>query len=449
MKCVRSRAPITRDYSIVPIIAMKLPIEQSLRGLVQLGRRVAYRFVEDRCLQVAGDLTFTTLLALVPLVTIAFTLFTAFPVFEDWANAFKVFLLTTLVPEMGGKVITVYMQQFADNAAKLTAIGLIFLAVTALLLMMTIEKVFNAIWRARRARPVVQRLVIFWAALTLGPLLIGASLSLTSWLVTQSMGVGADAREAHSLLLRVLPVVLNATAFALLYLTIPNRRVSLKDALIGGVVAAVAFEVMKRGFGLYVQLFPTYSLIYGTFATVPIFLLWIYMSWIVVLFGAVVVAVLPRWRLGLRGEGGWGDAGFFRAMRLIELLHDGRRAAEAPSIAQLVAATGIAEEDVEVLLERMEALRWVRRVQPAGWVLARDLDTIRVADVFASFVLPARDGELAGGALVQGAAELLEKLEGGLDVSLRVLLESAPAPASAAETDAPDTAPESTTAPPA
>jgi membrane protein len=130
---------------------MSLSIGKGYRRSDELLRRIAARFMQDQCAQVAGNLTFTTLLALVPLFTIAFTLFAAFPVFEDWSNAFKAFLLTTLVPEVSGKVITVYMQQFADNAGKLTAVGLVFLAITALMLMASIEQVFNHIWRAPRS----------------------------------------------------------------------------------------------------------------------------------------------------------------------------------------------------------------------------------------------------------------------------------------------------------
>ncbi len=272
-----------------------LRVRRFSAGMRRLIRLVIDRFEEDRCLQVAGNLTFTLLLALVPMFTIAFTLFAAFPVFEDWANAFKIFLLTTLVPEVGGKIITVYMQQFADNAAKLTAVGLAFLVVTAVLLLVSIEKVFNGIWRARRPRSLVQRVVIYWTAITVGPLLIGASLSMTSWIVAQSVQSVGSAMGVETILLRVVPVILNGAAFGLLYLTVPNRRVRVQDAFVGGVVAAVMFELMKRGFALYVEMFPTYDLIYGTFATVPIFLLWLYLSWCVVLLGAVAQR--------LRGEG--------------------------------------------------------------------------------------------------------------------------------------------------
>jgi membrane protein len=388
-----------------------------------LTRMIATRFADDRCVQVAGNLTFTTLLALVPLFTIALTLFAAFPVFQDWSNAFKVFLLTTLVPEVSGKVITVYMQQFANNAARLTAVGLIFLGVTALMLLVSIERVFNAIWRARRPRTVVQRLVIYWTTVTVGPLLIGASLSLTSWLVTQSMQSVNEIPGLQEGMLKLLPVLLNGAAFALLYLMIPNRRVLVKDALVGGITAAIGFEVMKRGFGMYVLLFPTYDLIYGTFASIPLFLLWIYLSWLIVLFGAVVVAVLPQWRLGARrplvGDGG----AFYRSLRLIELLHEAQRDAQSPTVPQLVASSGIPEDDVEQLLETMSLPGWTRRVEPAGWVLARDLDTLTLNEVYRLFAMERYAAQQGDGMLVRAAAERVSGMEHGLAVPLRVLLE--------------------------
>ena len=395
-------------------------LPRSARVLLRL---VLMRFREDRCLQVAGELTFTTLLALVPLLTIAFALFAAFPVFEDWSNAFKVFLLTTLVPEMGGKIITVYMQQFADNAAKLTVIGLVFLALTALALMLTIERVFNVIWRVPRPRPIAQRLIIYWAALTLGPILIGASLSLTSWLVTQSVTMTRETKDLHTVLLKTVPILLNVAAFALLYFLIPNRRVAAKDALIGGAVAAVAFELMKRLFALYIQLVPTYALIYGAFATLPIFLLWIHLSWIVVLLGAVVVAVLPRWRLGMLEREEQPGAQLFRALRLIEVLSEQQALAQAPGTARIAALCAMSEEEAEQLLEHMHWLGWVRRIDSGGWILSRDLATLRVRDFYRRFVMGAQDAEQQG-ALGRETSKLLRDLDDRLDVSLRALIDS-------------------------
>jgi len=387
-------------------------------------RLVIARFEDDRCVQVAGNLTFTTLLALVPMFTIAFTMFAAFPVFEDWANAFKIFLLTTLVPEVGGKIITVYMQQFADNAAKLTAVGLTFLAVTALLLLVSIERVFNGIWRARRPRSLVQRLVIYWTAITVGPLLIGASLSLTSWLVAQSVPSVGAVENLHEIVLRILPVILNGAAFGLLYLVVPNRRIRVKDAFVGGVAAALMFELMKRGFALYLQAFPTYDLIYGTFATVPIFLLWMYLSWCVVLLGAVMVAVLPQWRLGEESAGARGDSAFFRALVVIEQLDAARRRSATPSAGELALSAGMLEDAADTLLDAMENKGWVRRVEPAGWVLAADLGALSLADVYRLFAFDPANMRAGGSPLVQGAHHLVGRVLDDLDTPLQALIDA-------------------------
>jgi len=392
-------------------------------------RLVIDRFDDDRCVQVAGNLTFTTLLALVPMFTIAFTMFAAFPVFEDWANAFKIFLLTTLVPEVGGKIITVYMQQFADNAAKLTAVGLMFLAVTALLLLASIERVFNGIWRARRPRTVVQRLVIYWTAITVGPLLIGASLSLTSWLVAQSVPSVGSLEQLQEIVLRILPVFLNGAAFGLLYLMVPNRRVRVKDAFAGGVAAALMFELMKRAFALYLQMFPTYDLIYGTFATVPVFLLWMYLSWCVVLLGAVIVAVLPQWRLGEERTSARGDTAFFRALALIEVLDAARRRAAAPTAGELALSARMLEDAADTLLDAMEVKGWVRRVEPGGWVLAADLAALSLSDVYRLFAFDPASERAGGGPLVSGAQRLVGRVLGDLDTPLQALVEESRATA--------------------
>src|SRR3989338_5218079 len=163
-------------------------MQKNWQDFLNFMRFVALRFHQDRCMQIAASLTFTTLLSLVPLVTIALAVFSAFPVFEDFSSKIKVYLVSNLMPDMAGKIITQYMRQFTESAMRLTAVGIVFLAVTAMLMMLTIDHAFNTIWRVTRPRPLLKRLVIYWAVLTLAPLLIGASLSLTSWLGGVSMG---------------------------------------------------------------------------------------------------------------------------------------------------------------------------------------------------------------------------------------------------------------------
>jgi len=388
-------------------------------SVLRLARLVAGRFVEDRCVQVAGSLTFTTLLALVPLLAIAVTLIAAFPVFEDWSNEIKVFILLNFVPEAGGRIITGYMQQFAQNATRLTALGILFLGTTALMLVITIERVFNVIWRVRRERPLLHRLVVYWAALTVGPLLIGASLSLTSWLVGQSLGIARAVPGGDSILLGVVPLLLSALAFGLLYLTLPNRRVRTADALVGGFTAALAFEFMKRGFALYVAAVPAYDAVYGTFATIPIFLLWIFLCWSVVLLGAVVVAILPHWRLGSPGDEHSPGRRFHLAWRILRAMHAAKRTGIPASTAGLAGAAVLSEEDAEDLLGRLEALGWVSRLGAVGWALLRDLDSLTVADLFRAFVFRA-GAHRTGDSTIDAEADALEReimtrIEPGLD----------------------------------
>ena len=263
-------------------------------------RFVIKRFRQDRCLQVAGSLTFTTLLALVPLITVVLAVFTAFPVFSNFSAELKAFIWNNLMPQAAGKVISVYLQQFTEHAARLTALGIVFLAVTALMLMLTIDRALNSIWRVTRQRPLINSLLIYWAVLTVGPILIGAGLSLTSWLLTFSLGFTQQLPALGVFLIKLAPVVLYTIAYVLLFLTVPYRYVPVIHALAGALVAAVATEAMNRSFALYITHVPTYKLVYGTFASIPIFMLWIYLSWLVVLLGAVIAASLPNWR----GEAG-------------------------------------------------------------------------------------------------------------------------------------------------
>lgn len=251
--------------------------------LLEFWRIVGKRFDEDRCLQIASSLTFTTLLSIVPLITVALTLISAFPVFGAMTQHIEQFMFENMVPE-SADVIATYTEQFTSSAAKLTAVGIIFLVVTAIMMMITIDRAFNEIWRVSRPRPLLQRIFIYWTLLTVGPLLIGASLSLTSLLISLSMGLVSDIPGAGVVLLKTMPVLLTSLALAMLYIAMPNRRIALKDALLGGLLAGMAFEAMKRGFAFYITQFPTYKLVYGAFATVPVFLLWVYLSWLVVLF---------------------------------------------------------------------------------------------------------------------------------------------------------------------
>src|SRR6266496_129994 len=327
------------------------------RALRRLGRfllHVARRFDEVRCLQIASSLTFTTLLALVPLVTIALTLMSAFPVFSGLGEHIHQFLLANMLPEAAGKVVTGYIEQFSGRAGRLTALGTAVLAVTAFMMMFTIERAFNSIWRVSRARPVAQRVLIYWATLTLGPVLIGVSLSITSYIISTSLGYATRVPLAGAAIVGLAPFVLACAAFTFLYYVVPNRAVRLRHALLGGFVAALAFEIMKRGFALYIAKFPTYTLVYGAFAVIPIFLLWIYFSWVVIVIAALAPDFAALGDAGSPSRTGIGDV-----LEVLLILARAQQGPELIELAQIARRASLTGDQAETILQRMVARGWV------------------------------------------------------------------------------------------
>jgi membrane protein len=347
------------------------------------------RFRQERCFQLCGSLTFTTLLALVPLVTIVLMFMTAFPVFNTLSEQLREFVLTNMVPEMGSKVISGYVEQFSRNAAKLTAAGVSVLVISSIMLMLTIDKAFNTIWRVKRPRPLVQRVLIYWSLLTAGPLLMGGSLTIWSWLVRLSNDASSVVPIVAIELLKVVPLALTALAFGLLYRLVPNRYVSVIDAAIGGVFAAIFFEAMKYGFGQYIANFASYKLVYGAFSSVPIFLIWIYASWVVVIFAAVITSGLSYWRTGGVKNPGPPGSLFVDALETIVLLARAHQTGEVLNLEQLRAFVKLPWEEMEFILDRLVAGGWVAKLQGNGWILARDADCIRAVEVLRSFVIHA------------------------------------------------------------
>lgn len=383
---------------------------------------VLVRFVQHNCTQVAASLTFTTLLSLVPLIAIGLSVVAAFPAFAEYSTQIKIFILTTMVPEAANRVIAVYMQQFADNAVQLTAIGTAFLGVTALALMLTIDKALNAIWRVTRLRPFLHRLLIYWATLTIGPLLIGASLSLTSWLIRISMGLTEDIPGIKVALLQLAPLFLTSIAFSIPYLIVPNRQVAWRHAIAGGVAAAVGFEVMKQGFAFYITHFPTYQAVYGAFATVPIFLLWVYLSWLMVLLGAVIAASLSSWHFAeWRGDPAAQGRQFLDALRLLQALGEALRNGRVETYASLHKQLMLSFEEMEQIFELMTRANLVRQVKTGGWVQIIDPSKIMVADIYRLFVFrpEAMRAAVAGEATLE---PLLDSISTGIDEKMNVPL---------------------------
>ena len=380
-------------------------------------RFVGQRLLNDRCLETAGSLTFTTLLAVVPLFTIAITLISAFPMFSINVGKFRSFILNNLVPEASGKVIGVYMRQFAANADSLTTMGMIGLLATALLMMFTIEKTFNSIWRVKRPRKLLSRTLTYWAALTLAPILIGLSLSLTSW-ISQNSGLGG----LNIPMLQISSWLLMFITLGLLYLTLPNCFVPRSHALIAALFSSACLELMKMLFGLYIKQFTTYNLVYGTFASFPIFLMWLYLCWVLILAGAVLSASLSYWHgNGWRWDNHHGTR-FEQAVQILAALARAHQSGEVLHIDQLRRKVELGIDATQQLLEQMTAKQWVESTRDGEWILACSSQRISLLTVFELVVSPLNSE------VDSGLESRLELARSALDLSLAdYLLDSQPA----------------------
>ena len=348
----------------------------------------AERAGEEKLLQVASSLTFTTVLAIVPMLAVVLSLFTAFPVFQEFRVALEDFLTNSLMPPSVSDNIMDYLNQFARQASRLTAIGGVFLLITSLLLIMTIDKAFNDIWHVTRQRPLRQRALVYWAIITLGPVVAGASLWATSFVARESLGLVRDVPEALSVAVSFIPLILTALGFATLFVMVPNREVLWRDALVGGCVTAVVLEIMKSAFAYYLTRFPTYTVIYGAFATLPIFLLWIYLSWLAVLLGAILASSAPLIRLGRWEINRYPGAPFVDAVDALRALRQAQ-AANPPGLpANLLAAQlRLHQDELNEVLETLAEMGLATRSPEGLWVLTCDARNTSMAPVVDHFLL--------------------------------------------------------------
>jgi membrane protein len=268
-----------------------------LAGLQKIGpfsHQVARRFEQDRCQRVAGSLSFTTMLGIVPLTAVMLAVLSLAPGFSAWMTVIQDFIYSNFVPA-AGEVVHKYLSQFAGKAGRLTVVGLLFLVVTAVMLMATIEQALNDIWRVPNTRKLLNRFLAYCALLTLGPILVAVSLTLTSKLFTLPFLGRAEVTFLRAVFDVVLPLAFEFGAVVLLYTVVPNVPVSWRNALAGGFFAAVLLEIAKYLFAAAMKYFTSYQVIYGAIAALPIFLVWIYISWVIVLLGAIVTATLHEW----------------------------------------------------------------------------------------------------------------------------------------------------------
>ena len=272
-----------------PGIALPPDNAASMLSLIRLTVR---RARQERLPQIAGSLTFTTLLSIVPLLAVSFALFTRFPVFKRFEAAIQEYLLASLLPPEISRTVLKYLSQFAENANSLTVLGSLFVLLTALAMLLTIENALNQIWEVEKGRPILKRLGLYLLMLAIGPPVLGASLWATSYIVSASMGLIGTVPRSLQFLLTLGPVALSAAGLAAMFYVVPNTQVRRRDAIVGGLLGSAAFELGKRGFAAYLLKVPTYKAVYGAFAAFPVFLLWMYFSWLVTLAAALITANL-------------------------------------------------------------------------------------------------------------------------------------------------------------
>ncbi|CAH8190988.1 putative Ribonuclease BN [Vibrio aestuarianus] len=269
----------------------KLKFDQAVKAGIQFTRYLLNRMGHDRVNVNAGYLAYITLLSIVPMLTVLLSILSSFSIFTNVGVVIQDFVITHFVPA-AGDVVREALIEFIANTGKMTAVGGGFLFVAALMLISNIDKNLNYIWRVKKKRRMVLSFSMYWMVLTLGPILVGASIAATSYITSLKIVDNETVTGAYNLLLRWLPFILSFCAFVGLYLLVPNKKVHFSHALIGAIVAALLFEFSKKGFAAYITQFPSYQLIYGALAAIPILFVWVYLCWMIVLVGAEVTAAL-------------------------------------------------------------------------------------------------------------------------------------------------------------
>jgi membrane protein len=372
-----------------------------VRDLVLFAHR---RLREESLPQVAGSLTFTTVFALVPLLTIALAIFTTFPLFNTFRTSLEAYFVQSVMPKSISSTILNYLTMFASKATRLSAVGAVALIFTSIAMMNLIERVFNRIWRVRGERSWTRRILVYWAIITLGPLLIGVSLTLSSQVFMATVDLFGRVPVVGAIIYTTASLALTTAGFTLLYLAVPNRDVDWQDAAWGGLVAGLAFELAKRGFAIFITQFPTYSKIYGALAALPLFLLWVYVSWVITLVGALLVAALPV----VKYERWWHEAQpggeFVDAMAIIKVLYVACKCGDTALVGAgaIRLRTRLGFDEMDNLLEKMMAEGWVGRVKVEApprvqwgkrvsdgsdhWVLLANVEKLTLAEVYRLFV---------------------------------------------------------------
>jgi membrane protein len=355
-------------------------------ALLELWQLVVYvvaRFNRNSGLSMASALAYTSLLATVPLFAIGLAMLAAFPALQAAREQLQAWVFRHFVPSVGTQVQD-WVLSFVGNAGKLTAIGVVGLAFTAIMLLLTIESTLNMIFRVEHDRPLISRLFVYWTVLTLGPLLVGASFSLVGYVEMVERWASVEGFTAPAAWTRLVPPALVMMAFSMLYYVVPNRPVRIADAAAGGIVAGLLFATLRGVFAVYVGSSQSYDTLYGALAVIPIFLAWLYLSWVVILVGAEITAALPERRHGRLDKPGPLPASRRLALAL-DVLHilyqesrDGSRGIDRK---HLLARTAAGEESLRSVLRLLTDARFLARFDDGRYMLSRDPGSATVYDL--------------------------------------------------------------------
>ena len=358
-------------------------LNADLAGQLKRARRLAEHvwdhFREDRCFEEAASLSYTSLLSMMPLLAVIFGIVSVFPVFDKWSNHLQSVIFDNFLPDTGEQIVP-YINGFLDSVSSLTLPGTMVLIVTALMLMVRIEVALNRIWRVDRSRSLTNRIVMYWATLTLGPLLIAAAIALSA---QQLFGQSGYLGFLPSGLANLWVFLLYWLVFALFFVLVPNRSVKIRHAAIGALLSAVLFSVAKAGFVAYVSN-TSYKVIYGALATVPLFLFWLYLVWIIILLGASLAASLTTFSDFSRHESDWPQRWEFQLVfRLLGHLSDAQVRGVALSREQLMdLEPGASELQIVRLLSGLREQSIVARDEEGSWLLIRNLDTLTFGGLY-------------------------------------------------------------------
>ncbi|HQW58995.1 YihY family inner membrane protein [Thermomonas sp.] len=340
------------------------------------------RFLGDRLFEAAGALSFTTVFALVPLTMVVFGVLSAFPVFDEWSASLKAYIFANFVPR-AASAVQGYLSEFSANTRSLTTAGALALVVSLLVTLSSVEAIFNRIWRVATARPRFGRFLVYWTVLTLGGLVAASSLALSTRFFALAIFETVPGRWLEAVMLQLAPMAIEMLAFAAIFKVVPHRTVRWRHALAGAALSVLLFELVKWGIGLYIGSFGSYQKIYGPLAFVPIFLLWIYLGWSAILFGASFASSMSAFRYqpaALRLPDGYELYGVLRMLGRFQQARGRGKGLHGDEIQQLEPI--LTDALVQELLAKLNGIDVVRRAESGEWLLARDLDDVTLGDLY-------------------------------------------------------------------